>query len=223
MSNATVLRAGCVLAVVLGLAIAATASAQQVYVPPQPSVGVYVYAAYPYGYYNPRRTVRQAIRYGYVPAAPTVYVPYVPAAPTVYVPYVPAAPAVTRGPSDFLSSPAYRYPYYGSPVRSYPYYGSYGYYGTARPPIGNGGVLNGNGSAYQPGYGQTGRGAYHAGQSSTSPSASIPVPPAAQTPSAPSAKPSLPPGSALNPATPPVPAPPPVLETIPTPPSEMGP
>lgn len=74
MAAIAILRRGCWLAVVLGLAVASKATAQVVYVDvrasyPAPMVGAYVggYAPHPYNVYNPRRAYRQALRYGYPP------------------------------------------------------------------------------------------------------------------------------------------------------------
>jgi len=110
MKTAIILIAGCILGTIAGLTAAAPASAQyvRVYAPPavvyaSPTVGVYVqtyptYPAYPYGYvYNPRRAYRQAVRYGYAPAAVVV----------------------TRGPSDFYGR--YTYGYSNAPSGNYQY------------------------------------------------------------------------------------------------------
>jgi hypothetical protein len=113
MSNAKILCVGCLAATVLGVVMVTTASAQRIYAPPVAGVRVYGYVAYPYGYYASRRVVRQAVRYGYVP--------------------MPLPAVVVRGPSDFLASPSYRFPYYGSPYYGSPYYGS-PYYGVLKPP-----------------------------------------------------------------------------------------
>jgi hypothetical protein len=156
MSNATVLRIGCVLAGVLVWLVAATATAQQVYVPPVAGVHAYGYVAYPYGYYNynPRRAYRLSVRYGYVPA------------PAV----------VVRGPSDYLASPYHRYPYYG------PLYYGYPYYGYLRAPIASGSGIAPYGPTYRSGYGPPAPGPYTAGPSSPSGVPAPPPPAAAPTP-----------------------------------------
>jgi hypothetical protein len=160
MTNANIFRIACLSAMALGLAVAATASAQQIYAPPPVGVRVYGYvaypAAYPYAYYGPRRALRQAVRYGYAP--------------------LPAAVVVVRPPTDFLAAPSYRFPYYGSPYYGYPYYG------VLKPPIGYGSTIGPNGSTYPLGYGQPNQGTYRAGPPSA---AQIPPPPDPQTPSSP--------------------------------------
>jgi hypothetical protein len=112
---ATIMLGG-LFAAIASFVIATPASAQYfyvpVYAPPPPPRPVYVraypvYPVYPYGYvYNPRRAYRQAVRYGYVPAAVVV----------------------TRGPTDFYG----RAPY-GSSASAYPTYGN-SYY-SARPSV----------------------------------------------------------------------------------------
>ncbi len=111
MKNSTILWAVALFAVVAGLLAAATASAQVVvYTPPVAAVYAGRYAAYPYGavVYNPRRTYRQAVRYGYAPV------------------FVPAAPVITRGPTDYFGRPMYGPPYYAYP-RPPISYGANGY------------------------------------------------------------------------------------------------
>jgi hypothetical protein len=88
------LRIGCLLGIILALAIAAQATAQTGYYSLQPGIHAYGYAPYPYSVYNPRRAYRQALRYGYPPLFQ-------------------AWPPVPGG--------IYGYPYYGSVYR--PWYG----------------------------------------------------------------------------------------------------
>ena len=103
MSKSSILRVVCLSAMVLGLVVAATASAQQVYAPPVVGVHVYGYAAYPY--------ILTAIM---VPAGrcgrPCDTVTCRRRRSVV----------VVRGPSDFLASPYYRFPYYGLSVLRLP-------------------------------------------------------------------------------------------------------
>jgi hypothetical protein len=140
MNNAAIIRIGCLAAMILGVVVVATTSAQQVYAPPVAGVRAYAYVPYPYAYYTPRRAVRQAVRYGYAPAAAIV----------------------VRGPSDFFTAPSYRFPYYGSLYFGYPYYGS------LKPPIGYGSGADPGGSMYRSGHGQPNPGANRAGPSAAS-------------------------------------------------------
>jgi hypothetical protein len=94
----SLLKIGCLLATILVLGGAAKATAQTVYRPVPAGVYVPGYATYPYAY-APRRAYRQAVRYGYPLATPSLT-------------YTPGG--------------IHGYPYYGYPNYGYLYRPSYG-------------------------------------------------------------------------------------------------
>ncbi len=98
MTMSMTLRIGCLLGIILALAIAAQATAQMGYYSLQPGIYAHGYAPYPYNVYNPRRAYRQALRYCYPPLFQAW----------------PPAPSVVYG------YPSYGYvprPWYGQPVQ----------------------------------------------------------------------------------------------------------